>query len=54
VRLLVLDKPTSIAALAEGGPVDARTLALVNQVDVAEPLEKGRAVKLVSPAALGD
>jgi predicted Zn-dependent protease len=54
VRLLVLDQPTTIAALAKGGPVDASTLALVNQVAVTDTLAQGRAVKLVSPAALGD
>jgi predicted Zn-dependent protease len=53
VRLRVLDEPTTIAELAKGGPVDAKTLALVNQVESTDTLEKGRAVKLVSPAALG-
>jgi predicted Zn-dependent protease len=54
VRLQLLDRPASIAELAKGGPVDARTLALVNQVEPDEPLAKGRAVKLVAPAKLGE
>jgi predicted Zn-dependent protease len=54
VRLLVLDKAATITELAKGGPVDAATLALVNQVGAEEPLAKGRAVKIVSPAALGN
>jgi hypothetical protein len=53
VKLRVLGEPTTIGELAKGGPVDAATLALVNQVAATEPLAKGRAVKLVSPAALG-
>lgn len=53
VHVKVLDAATTIAELAKGGPVDASTLALVNQVGETEPLAKGRAVKVVSPSALG-
>ncbi|HET6582332.1 MAG TPA: hypothetical protein VFG69_02770, partial [Nannocystaceae bacterium] len=54
VHVQVLAAPTTIAELAKGSPVDASTLALVNQVEEAELLAKGRVVKIVSPAALGE
>lgn len=53
VRVQVLETPTTMTELAKGGPVDAKTLALVNQVAPDATLAKGRPVKLVSPARLG-
>jgi len=53
VRVQVLDRATTIAELAEDSVLDARTLALVNQVEVGETLAQGRVVKIVAPAVLG-
>jgi predicted Zn-dependent protease len=54
VRVRVLETPSTITELAKGGPVDAKSLALVNQVTPDEQLPKGRAVKLVTPSTLGE